>query len=342
VRWLTRGELPATADGLCAISPDADTIVPLGEADRAAARQIAAATFAGAGVSSADRAVLAINNDGSTGMAATALGEVAGAVASVGPRGRLRLHRALEAMRATTLMITPTGAMDLLARLHLEFLLDPLDLELERILLIGEIASPGCHAQLAAEFDADVVELYADPFFELPLASRRPDDAAYTPSESLARARLDKDVLDPAGQELVLTPAWHSTLGDAVLRTGHVVGSGADVPPVEHTVGDHLLVRGRWLSIPALRDALHRIDGIARWELRVARAGTLDSAELLVTFARESLVRNPMWKGRIEQTLTAVTPVRIGLTISDEASAATAPGVITDLRGHHLGTGRWT
>ena len=73
--------------------------------------------------------------------------------------------------------------MDLLARLHLEFLLDPLDLGLRHIVLTGEIASRRTIRQLAGEFEAAVTEVYADPFSGGALAWRaaeeRPADARW-------------------------------------------------------------------------------------------------------------------------------------------------------------------
>ncbi|HEU5158826.1 MAG TPA: hypothetical protein VFU43_17660 [Streptosporangiaceae bacterium] len=357
-RWITReafaadgaADGPGTARGLLLVSPDADVVAPLAEPDRAAALDIAAATLAAAGVSADDRVVVALNNDGElTGaLIARAAAEIAAAAAAVGPRGRLRLHRALEAVRATTLIITPTGAMDFLARLHLEFLLDPLDLELSRILLVGEIPSPGCPAHLAAEFEAAVAEVYADPFFGLPIAHRAAAGPFLTPARAglLAAAPPDKDlILDPPYPdglaELVVTPAWHSSLAGAVLRTGQLARGGGDgIPAPAHTAGEHVLVRGRWVSIPRVAAALAAIDGITHWDLRISREGTLDAAAVHVTFGRDTLVANPMWRGRIVQALAAITPVAIDVVVEEQTSAAVRPGSVTDLRGHHLGRDR--
>jgi phenylacetate-CoA ligase len=362
--WLTRDAFssagpstgpsigPGAARGLLLVSPDADVVVPLDEADRTAALDIAAATLSAAGITGDDRVVVALNNDGElTGaLIARAAAEVAAAAAAVGPRGRMRLHHALETLRATTLIVTPTGAMDFLARLHLEFLIDPLDLELGRILLVGEIASPGCDAQLAAEFEAEVWELYADPFFGLPIAHRAPGDAVLTPvRESLLEvAAPDKDAaLDPPYPsglaELVVTPTWHASLGGVTLRTGQaarIEGGGDGIPSPAHTVGEHVLIRGRWVSIQKVAAALAGIDGITHWELRISRAGTLDAAAVHVTFGRDTLVTNPMWRSRIVQALTAITPVTIDVVVEEQASAEARPWSVTDLRGHHLGRDR--
>jgi hypothetical protein len=355
--WITRDSIAggATARGLLLVSPDSGVVVPLTDADRAAALNIAGAALSGAGVTGDDRVVVALNNDGElTGaLIAQAAAEVADAAASAGPRGRIRLHRTLETLRATTLITTPTGAMDFLARLHLEFLLDPLDLELRRILLVGEIPSPGTYGQLAAEFEADVRELYVDPFFGLPVAHRAPADADLTVVRDglLGLAAPDKDVmLDPpypeAVAEIVMTPTWHTSLADAALRTGHVVRATAGetaaggIPSPAHTVGDDVLIRGRWVSVPNVASALARIDGISHWDLRIAREGTLDAAAVHVTFNRDTLVTNPMWRSRIVQALIAVTPVAIDVVVEQQVSAEPSPGTVTDLRGHHLGRDR--
>ncbi|GAA2447506.1 hypothetical protein GCM10010191_75940 [Actinomadura vinacea] len=353
--WPTRDTFPAggAARGLLLVSPEGGPVVPLDAADRAAALELASATLGAAGLGQNDRVAVALNNDGElTGaLLAEAAAGVAQAAASVGPRGRLRLHTALENMRATTLITTPTGAMDFLARLHLEFLLDPLDLELRHILLVGEVPSPNTYRQLAAEFEASVRELYADPYFGVPIAQRDPAaETTFTPVRDgmLALSPLDKDVpLDaPYGDglaELVITPSWHSSLADATLRTGQVVrlaGGEEGVPAPAHTVGEHVLVRGRWLSIPKVAAALTRIDGVGHWDLRISREGTLDAAALHVTFNRDTLVKNPMWKSRIAQALYALTPVSLEVVVEERVSEERRPGTVTDLRGHHLGRDR--
>ncbi|MBC6461482.1 hypothetical protein [Actinomadura sp. HBU206391] len=353
--WATRDAFAVTprgAAGLLLLSPDSEIAMPLGSDDQVSALSLAAAALTGAGLDGSDRVVVALNNDGElTGsLIAQAAASVADAAASVGPRGRMRLHRALETVRATTLITTPTGAMDLLARLHLEFLIDPLDLELRHVLLTGEIASPGTQDQLASEFDASVTDLYTDPFAGVPVAYRRAGQAFLTPVRDglLGLAPLDKDaVLDPPYPEglgeVVACPDWHSSLRGSFLRTGQVVrlaGGEEGLPAPAHTVGEHVLVRGRWVSVPRIAGALSRVDGISHWELRISRAGTLDAAALHVTFDRGTLIENPMWRSRIAQALAALTPVSIEVVVEPEISADRRPGSVTDLRGHHLARDR--
>ncbi|MEV0588176.1 hypothetical protein [Nonomuraea sp. NPDC050310] len=331
-RWLVRDDLAAaagTATGLLLASPDAGSVVTLSPADH----ELTAAALTAAGVGPADRVVVALAEPAGA-LWASAAAEVAAAAAAVGPRGRLRLQHLLTTLRATTLVTTPTGAMDLLARLHLEFLLDPLDLGLRQIVVTGEIAAPHTLAHLAAEFEATVTEVYASPFSGAALAWRSAAAEPLTPlCDGLVRhAALAKDEFAAEGRgELVLVRE------DAVLRTGQVAAQPGAAPA--HTVGEHLLVRGVWLSLPRLDKALARIDGVAAWDLTVSRPGTLDVAVLTVRYARAGLVGNPMWKARVEQALQALTPVRIAVEIDPEVAPRGA-GVVTDLRGQHLGRDR--
>ncbi|MFC5825605.1 hypothetical protein [Nonomuraea insulae] len=347
-RWLTRDDLGAaagSATGLLLVSPDVSSVFPLGPDDRTAARELTGAALREAGVGERDRVVVALAEPAGA-LWASAAADVARAAACVGPRGRLRLHHALSALKATTLVATPTGAMDFLARLHLEFLLDPLDLGLTNIVLTGEIASRRTMGHLAAEFAATVTEVLASPFGGGALAWRTAEEDPLKPLVDgvlgLASLTAD-DAADPAAglAELVVTPHAHSTLGDAVLRTGLVARTtGPGIPAPAHTVGEHVLVRGVWLALPRIEKALSKIDGVAGWELAVSRQGTLDTAALTVRFARESLVGNPMWKARIEQSVRALTPVSVTVEIDQKIAETPAPGTVNDLRGHHLGRDR--
>ncbi|WP_031163137.1 hypothetical protein [Streptosporangium roseum] len=346
--WRTRSDLASagrTATGLLLVSADADSVTAAGgHAERAGAY---AAALEAAGVGTTDRVVVALSGDGELAGAqwAQAAAEVARAAASVGPRGRLRLHHALDSLKATTLVITPTGAMDLLARLHLEFLLDPLDLGLRHIILTGEIASRRTMPHLAAEFEAEVTEVYCSPFTAVPLGWRSSESAPLTlfdpGSVGLASLEKDEPLAPPYAAGLAEVVVADPVAG-ATLRTGQVVrlAAGDAVPAPEHTVGDHVLVRGVWLSLNRIERALGKIDGVSGWELGVSRQGTLDAATLTVTFNRESLVGNPMWKARVRQALQALTPITIDVEISPQASETALRGVVNDARGHHLGRDR--
>ncbi|MGW6502196.1 hypothetical protein [Nonomuraea angiospora] len=339
-RWLTRDDLGAaarSATGLLLVSPDVSSAVPLDPRDHV----LTAKALRECGVGERERVVVALAEPAGALWTAAAA-DVAEAAADVGPRGRMRLHHALTALKASTLVTTPTGAMDFLARLHLEFLLDPLDLGLRNIVLTGEIASKRTIAHLAGEFEARVTEVFASPFTGGALAWRASEDEPLTPlaDDVLGLAALTKDDSpDPAAglAELVVT----SAAGDTVLRTGQVAGlGGAGIPAPAHTVGDHVLVRGVWLALPRIEKALSKVDGVSGWDLSISRQGTLDAAVLTVTFSRASLVRNPMWKSRIQQAVRALTPISINVEIAQDVSETPAPGTVNDLRGHHLGRDR--
>jgi phenylacetate-CoA ligase len=119
-----------------------------------------------------------------------------------------------------------------------------------------------------------------------------------------------------------------------------VAGAGDGIPAPVHTVGEHVLVRGVWLALPRVEKALSKIDGVAGWDLQITRQGTLDAAVLTVTFNRQSLVGNPMWRSRIQQAVGALTPVSISVEIAQDVAETPRPGTVTDLRGHHLGRDR--
>src|SRR5690606_8754162 len=143
------------------------------------------------------------------------------------------------------------------------------ELGLKRLVLLGEIAAPAAYHHLASEYGVDVVELWCDPLYGAALGYRHP---LTEPTFTLTRpwlvglAALDRDELrDPLESgwaEWVLRAEWSSGLRDAAVRTGVVSpqpgGTEQPAAPVA-TVGDHVLVRGRWLSLPVLDRALRRI-----------------------------------------------------------------------------------
>jgi phenylacetate-CoA ligase len=199
--------------------------------------------------------------------------------------------------------------------------------------------------------------LYVDPVFGAGLAAGDAADPAVglDPVQPglLSAAPLAEDRLLELGAEegrpedgraeLVLRPAWHSQFADTVVRTGEVVTLGPEakgLPAPTHTVGDHLLVRGRWLALSRLRAALSKIDGIGQWRLVVSREGTLDAVSLHVAFTRQTLIDNPMWRGRIADSLYSVTPIAVDVSIAPEITNKVAAPVIEDRRGHHLGQQR--
>lgn len=355
LRWAAPGDLAKTtldaakATGLLMAAPGADTVVSLPADALAVVQRLTRDALTAAGVAAGDRVVVALNNDGDLGGAriAEAAAVVAEAAVAVGPRGRMRLLGVLERIGATVLVATPTGAADLLARLHMEFLVDPLDLELRLLVLTGEITDDKTRRHLAAEFGATVVQLFTEPVTGVPVAGQDGNQLVPVEPAQLALAAFGSDeLIDPARAgvrgELVAHHGWHPDLRTVALRTGYVSeydAAGMLLRP-EHTVGDRILLRGQWLSTAAVGAALRKIDGITRWRLEVSRPGTLDAARLAISFNRDSLIRNGMWKARIEQTLRAITPVTIAVEIDQQVLEDSAPPEVIDQRGHHLGLDR--
>jgi phenylacetate-CoA ligase len=319
------------------VNPTGSIVFPMTETDRAEARRLAAETLVEAGITAKDRVVVSLNNDGELGgcLVADAVAGVARAAASIGPRGRMRLLRTIEALRANVLVGTPTGVADFLARLHLEFLVDPLDLELRLIILTGEIADPKSARHLSKEFGARTVNVLSDPLTGIPVAAKGPDDTTLIPTRP---GTLELTKATRAGgnlSEIVVRYPWHTSLNEVSVRTGLLVGGDELDLPI-HTTGDLVLVRGRWVSFSELTKALRGIDGISTWRLQISRQGTLDSATVIVSFNRASLIDNGMWRGRIQQTIDALTPVSIGVEISATIQEERTPPLLDDQRGQHI------
>jgi phenylacetate-CoA ligase len=400
MKLLTRTDLgPVSGGGLVFSQSPADFGVSLSAPEVEAMQALSRQTLEIAGLEKSDRVLMAVSSDGSPSahLLAQAASTVGGSVAVTSPRGRLRLLTTIRTLKPNTLVITPCGAADLLARLYLEFNIDPVELELTKIVLVGEIASPGLRKRLGKEFEAEVSELYCDPVFGAALAARSGSvwEAAgegvlgivpITPGAENAppplRGRSAQSagwgVVPPLGDstklseggdgtphpstlrvadlplkgggasegvdgEIILRPIWAKSLGGNAVRTGQVIqGRAGDAGLFNHTVGEHVLARGQWLSLPRLRKQLALIDGAARWSLTIDRGDrTLDSIVLTVGLDRETLVSNPMWIGRIQQAVAAATPVKVEVKTELAAPDDGQPKeAVIDLRGHHLGVDR--
>lgn len=355
MRWVDRSGLakmvsPASARGMLFTGSPAEYTLGLSEAELDAMCALTRNTLENVGIGRSDKLLMALRHEGSPSveLLARAAGSVAGRVGMTGPAGRLRLLATIRTTKPNVLVITPCGAADLLARLYLEFNVDPVELELERIILVGEIASRGLRKRLAKEFEAEIAELYCDPVFGAALAGRADGDWEVAADTALGLAPLADDVLatgiDGEG-ELVLRPIWSQTFGDLAIRTGQVIaGTGGDAGLFNRTVGEHVLARGQFLSLPLLRKQLALIDGAASWTLSIERGDrTLDDLTLTVGLDRETLVANPMWLGRIQQAIAAVTPVKVAVrTCLADPDPSDTSEMIDDRRGHHLGVDRKT
>jgi hypothetical protein len=351
MRFLTRTGLakavttPVPGALVFASSP-AEYGVPLAASEVEAMQALSRRSLETAGLAKNDRVLFAVAQDGSpaVGLLAQATASLVSSVATASPKGRLRLLSTIRALKPNVLVTTPCGAADFLARLYMEFNVDPVELDLTKIILVGEIASPGVRKRVAKEFEADLSELYCDPVFGAALAARKGGAWTVAGDDVLARGALATDEIigaDLAGDgELLLRPTWSAALADTAIRTGQVIqGDAGDAGLFNHTVGDHVLARGQFVSLPLLRRHLGLIDGISRWTLTVDRGDrTLDNLLLTIAFERETLVSNPMWKGRIQQAINAATPIHIEIK-TELLQPDTAGGKenVADLRGHHLG-----
>jgi phenylacetate-CoA ligase len=351
--WYTRDTLPAAVEGagLLLTANPGEAALALSREARDELLERSRSTLAAVGIAAGDRAVLSLAGEGD--LAGPLLAEAfmlqGASAALLGPRGRLRLLASIRELKPRVWVTTPGGALDFLARLYLEFNVDPMELGIEQIIVVGEIASPGTFRRLADEFESEVTGLYCDPFYGCALAHAsggkwrvgHPD--VLSAASLVADETIERDVSQREGApvELVVKPLWSMSLGDSLLRTGQVVSeSGEPSGLFQHTVGQHVLARGRWLSLPLLRRALSVIDGTAAWRLHVTRGdGTLDKVTLTLGFDRDSLLDNKMWAARAREAVSSTTPIAFELLSDRAADGAPAEEVVDD-RGHHLGTDR--
>ena len=160
----------------------------------------------------------------------------------------MRLLAVLRALKPRVWITTPQGALDFLARLYLEFNVDPMELDLELIVVVGEIAPAGAHRRIEDEFESDVADLYCDPFFGAALAARRSGRVSLPDPTTLGLARVAEDEDEKAAlgdpipglAELVIRPSWCAPLAGTTLRTGQLTGA-AGTGLFQHTIGEHLL-----------------------------------------------------------------------------------------------------
>ena len=157
MKLIARTDLgPAPGGGLVFSQSPADFGVSLSAAEVEAMQALSRQALEIAGLEKGDRVLTAISSEGSPAahLLAQAAGHIAGSIAVTSPRGRLRLLTTIRTLKPNTLVITPCGAADLLARLYMEFNIDPVELELTKIMLVGEIASPGLRKRIGKEFEA--------------------------------------------------------------------------------------------------------------------------------------------------------------------------------------------
>lgn len=343
-QWVDRTSLPAqrVQQSVVVGSDPAESIVEVSPDSIRALEEESKKAWLETGLGDSDRVLVSIARQGAFPVATApqVLSGLCQSVVTVEPRGRLRLLQAMKHFQPTVWVTTPCAALDFLARLYMEFNIDPFELGIERIVLVGEIASQGTHKRLADEFEAVVFDLYCDPVLGVALAARESGKATQLTSDVLTTV----SPVDDASAEIATEPveiglnfAMVPNLANCTIRTGQLIEPGAPTGIFQRTTGNHILLRGRWLSLPMLGRALKLIDGISYWHLEVDRGdGTLDRATLKVGLNRESLVKNPMWKSRIREAVTSVTPVRIDIECYLLGEDDTPPPArVDDLRGHH-------
>ncbi len=347
--WTSRTSLALkAADNSLVFGGDpAEHLVPVTLEELNSLREVSRKTWSLAGLKQNDRVLVSTHREGSFPVASEpeVLVPLCKAVTYAQPRGRLRLLKTVKQFKPTVWVTTPCAALDFLARLYLEFNVDPFELGIEHIVLVGEIASPGAHKRLADEFESKVTDLYADPIFGAALSTRVDGKMVCGEPGCVALASLSDNAVISDGwgadqeAEIVLRFTNIKALAGTTVRTGQVVVPAEAVNSFHRTIGDQILARGRWLSLPMLTKALKLIDGIQAWQLQLERGeGTLDRVTLNLGLNRETLVSNPMWQGRIRESLASVTPLAIKvetylLTPDDEQP----DGLVLDQRGHHLG-----
>jgi phenylacetate-CoA ligase len=333
---VTRDELPdlwagaGSAAGWLACSPDGMVTVPLCLAELAELRDLTAEALACVGITRRDRVLVALNSDGAgVGVAwSEAASLVGGAACGIGPRAGPRLAAVLRMVGASTLVCTPSTARSLLVQTR-RGAGRPADLGLDRLVLTGELVPDRAVRELAQGFAVRVDEVWCDPIFGAGLAFRPPGGASLAPVRpgviELLPVRPRRAGRHGPLVEWTLAPSWCAALGGARIRTGLVgrASHGPGLPPARWTVGDHLLLRGRWISVRAIAAAV----GPVGWTLVVERGLVHDQARLLVP--RDAGV--PV--AAVRAALGGVSPVHIPV----EPVACLPAAAVVDRRGRHLG-----
>lgn len=318
--------------GWLVCSGEGEALAALDPAGVEVLRDLTAETLVSVGVDESDRVLIALNSEGAgTGVLWTQAASVtAGAAGSAGPRQGLRTASMIRGTGASVLVTTPSLATALAVRMRAAGS-DPRQLRLRLLVLVGETADDGRRRRLGDDFDARVTEIWCDPVFGAGLAWRSPDSGS---EFRLVRPAVvtpePVEVTEPprdggALVEWVLQPDWVPALAGVGVRTGVVSRPGAWLGDPRWTVGDHVLVRGRWVSLGALDRCLKGL-GADRWQLRV-EAGT----------AREQLQLGydaPIPIPVVEAALEAVCALRP--RVAPQAVERDEPRLL-DARLQHLG-----
>lgn len=317
---------PRTVGGMLRMS-SFDCVVPLTNDDQRAVASITASALSSLGLGRHDRVVVAASSDAAPLAEAASL--VSEAVAHVEPQGRVRLLRTLHLLGATVLAMTPCGAEHLVERAHdLGYQLEGLGVRL--LLSIGEIPSEGSLDRLAEAFGAEVAEVHIDPVTGAAVASTPRGGS----TQVHVGAQFSLEPLDASGAcEVVVAPSWTSALYDRPIRTGMVTRT-PDGPP-RHTIGSHVLVRGRWVPLHLFDEVLRLHPEVLSWRLRVSRPGLLDHAVLEIVCQSPEQATGAAVHDRLARSAASITPVALDVKLLGPA-AGEFPSLLDDARGQHL------
>ena len=323
---------PLVVGGLLRMS-SFDCVVPSTPDDQRAVASITASALSSLGLGRTDRVVVAASNDAAPLAEAASL--VSAAVAHVEPQGRVRLLRTLHLLGATVLAMTPCGAEHLVERARdLGYRTDRLGVRL--LLAIGEIPSEGSLDRLADAFGAEVAEVHIDPVTGAAIAS--------TPRGECTQVHVGAQYsLEPLGDtghfEIVVAPSWTSALYDRPIRTGMVARS-IDGPP-RHTIGSHVLVRGRWLPLHLFDEVLRDHPEVLSWCLHVSRPGLLDHAVLEIVCDTDAHATGAAVHDRLARSAASITPIEVDVILRGPTHGR-FPSLLDDARGQHLSLDRST
>jgi hypothetical protein len=235
----------------------------------------------------------------------------------------------MTALRATVLVTTPTVALRLQTS-------GADNASVRMVVLTGELVDDRVREWIGQAFEAAVADAWCDPVFGAAVAFRPPMHRSYFAARPGVLA-LDS-VSARSGQrpaaplaEWVLTPAWLKQ-DRAPIRTGTVsvlpAGDASRLPPPRWTIGDELLVRGRWVSIETVRRVARAVG--AGWQLVVVRGEGGDRVCLHLSPIPDADL------DAVQRELAAVLPVHVHVVTDSEVSSGEAR--VLDRRGQHLGS----
>lgn len=321
------------AGGWFVASAEGGLVLPLDPDERRMLREITAENLVSIGIREDDGVVAALNSDGAgVGVVwSEAASLVAHRSCAIGVRGGTRLSSILESLGATVLVSTPSFVRNLGVRTR-QIGSDPREFGLRSIVLTGEIVADQQIRSIEEMFDARVAEVWSDPIFGAALAHRGPDDPVFSPVRpALVSTAPVSSVDEPRGSgsrvEWVVDPVWCRALEGVRIRTGFVGVDDVALPTPTNTIGDHVLVRGRWLSHSHLTAVLAGM-GVDRWQLEIGAGLGSDVATL--RFEGDHRERD------VRAATDLVSAVRIEVLPVPTGSIGSS-GRILDHRGQHLG-----